>query len=187
MTPLFALEPEVAGGWGPHTVVSNRTELADGSDTIPMVTHLHYVFDGWMGDDLLEATPCFVVTARLAAALEAARITGVQFTEVEVATSSVWEQFPAALRERFAPGGQLPEFRRLIPQGRVTVRSPDLVEDWSGDDVCFGIRVDYQRPTNPSEIVTSPWRHALVVSLRCLHLMQEFNVSQCGIEELTWQ
>lgn len=44
MNKFFALEPEVAGGLGPNTVM-------DRSVHPPRVSHLHYVFDGWMGDD----------------------------------------------------------------------------------------------------------------------------------------
>lgn len=53
MPRLYKLEPEVAGGWGPSTVVTNRPDLASGTARVPEVACLEYVFDGWMGDDLL--------------------------------------------------------------------------------------------------------------------------------------
>src|SRR6476660_8794270 len=63
------LAPEVAGGWGERTV-------ADTSTHPPRVTALHYQFDGWLGDELLESFPCYIVTRRLAHALTAAGLSG---------------------------------------------------------------------------------------------------------------
>src|SRR3954454_10828086 len=55
----FALEPEVAGQLG-------DTTMLDTSVHPPVIQRLEYRFDGWLGDDLLESFPCFVVTERLA-------------------------------------------------------------------------------------------------------------------------
>lgn len=49
------LEPEVAGGIGPNS----ELHCDDGK---LVVTRLNYEFDGWLGDALLETTPCFIVT-----------------------------------------------------------------------------------------------------------------------------
>lgn len=55
MAKYYVVEPEVAGGFGINTVFT-RTEGK------PMVVHkLHYEFDGWLGDSLLETTPCYIV------------------------------------------------------------------------------------------------------------------------------
>jgi hypothetical protein len=48
-----------------------------------VVTHLHYEFEGWLGDDLLTTFPEFIVTERLAAALEASKPTGLRLAGVE--------------------------------------------------------------------------------------------------------
>jgi hypothetical protein len=62
----FYVEPDVAGGFGPNTVIDR------GSGRI-VVKKLHYIFDGWFGDDLLESTPAFLVSQRLAEAIHPAR------------------------------------------------------------------------------------------------------------------
>ena len=77
----FFVEPEVAGGWGPNTLATK----AVGRQT--HVTRLHYEFDGWLGDQLLETTPCFIATDTLAQALRDANLTGFQLGEVEISRS----------------------------------------------------------------------------------------------------
>ncbi len=54
MSNYYVVEPEVAGGCGPHSVVDQQHGR-------PKVLRLHYVFEGWLGDDLLESTPCFII------------------------------------------------------------------------------------------------------------------------------
>ena len=86
----FYIEPEVAGGWGKNTVF-------DRTPGRPTVVHkLHYEFDGWLGDELLESTPCFIVSERMAREMKKMHLTGVNFDDVEVTTS---EHFPRALSE----------------------------------------------------------------------------------------
>ncbi len=96
----FVLGPEVAGGLGPRTVM-------DRSVHPPSVKHLHYVLDGWLGDDLLESFPCFMVTRRAQKAMLTAGLTGCTFEPVEVTTSP-------ECRER-QPHVVLPEFLWLRP------------------------------------------------------------------------
>jgi hypothetical protein len=91
----FKIEPEVAGG------ISWRTVM-DRSVHPPIVSKLHYEFDGWLGDVLLESFPCFVVTLEAQRALESLGAIGIEFDSVEVSTS---EQF-----EIFYPSLKLPPF-----------------------------------------------------------------------------
>ena len=92
----YSIEPEVAGGWGKKTVF----------DRIPakgtFVHKLHYEFDGWLGDELLESSGCYIVSERMAREIERARLTGAQFAEVEVTTSAEFRDFH--------PDRQLPKF-----------------------------------------------------------------------------
>ena len=53
----YAIEPEVAGGLGPNTVM-NRTLHP------PAVSKLHYNLDGWLGDVLLETFPALLLPRR---------------------------------------------------------------------------------------------------------------------------
>jgi hypothetical protein len=82
---FYLLKPEVAGGWGPNTKAHRNTHP-------PVVTHLHYEFEGWLGDDLLTTFPEFIVTERLAAALEASKLTGFRLATVETSAGGMWEQ-----------------------------------------------------------------------------------------------
>jgi len=99
----YAVEPEVAGGWGENT----RFTRAPGTPTV--IDKLHYEFDGWLGDELLESSPCYIASERLAGEIERARLTGVTFDEVEVATS---RQF----RDSY-PDRRLPKFVWLRVNG----------------------------------------------------------------------
>jgi hypothetical protein len=84
MTSYHIVEPEVAGGWG------KNTEFTRTPGQPVMVHKLDYQFDGWLGDDLLESTPCHVATERLATEIKQAQLTGVSFAPVEISKS---EQF----------------------------------------------------------------------------------------------
>jgi hypothetical protein len=104
LTKFYVVEPEVAGGWGKNTVFT-------GVPGKPTVVHkLHYQFDGWLGDELLESTPCYIVTERLAHKMEQADLSGVNFDEVEVTKS---EQF-----EELYPNRSLPKFVWLKVNGK---------------------------------------------------------------------
>ena len=67
------------------------------------------MFDGWLGDDLLESFPCFILTERLANELER-KVTGFSLDDVTVSTS---DQF-----EDLYPGRVLPAFCWLKVSGQ---------------------------------------------------------------------
>jgi hypothetical protein len=103
LTGYHIVEPEVAGGWGKNTEFTRTPGR-------PVVVHkLHYQFDGWLGDELVESTPCYIVTERLAVEIERAELTGVSFDEVETFKS---EQF-----EELYPHRELPKFTWLKVEG----------------------------------------------------------------------
>ena len=103
MTGYHIIEPEVAGGWGESTEFTRTPGQ-------PVVVHkLHYQFDGWLGDELLESTPCYIATERLAAEIGRAKLTGVSFDQVETSKS---DQFDALY-----PGRELPKFVWLKVEG----------------------------------------------------------------------
>ena len=94
----FYVEPEVSGELGANTVINRSVHP-------PIVKHLHYQFDGWLGDVLLESFPSFVVTDDARRNLENSHVTGARFADVEITTS---DQF----RELY-PKRQLPTFAWL--------------------------------------------------------------------------
>jgi hypothetical protein len=96
--PFTILEPEVPGGLGEKTRM-------DTSVHPPVVQSLHFEFEGWLGDELVESFPCFLVTARVAGVLEGKGLSGFLLADVEVTRS---EQF-----QELYPGRVLPRFRWL--------------------------------------------------------------------------
>lgn len=81
MRTWYQVEPEVPGGWGVATV-------ADTSVHPPKVEALHIEFDGWIGGELLETFPSFVISERLASRLVSAGLTGFSLDEVRVSASA---------------------------------------------------------------------------------------------------
>jgi putative NADH-flavin reductase len=53
---------------------------------------MHYEFEGWLGDDLLTTFPEFVVTERLATALERSSLSGFRLADIEISAGDMWEQ-----------------------------------------------------------------------------------------------
>jgi len=100
----YAIEPEVAGGMGKN-IVFDRI-LGQGT----FVRKLHYEFDGWLGDELLEGAASFIVTEKLAREIVQAQLTGARFDEVEISTSGEFQDLH--------PGRQLPKFVWLRIDGR---------------------------------------------------------------------
>lgn len=77
----YIVEPEVAGGFG------KKTQTTVGPNNLMLVLRLNYEFDGWLGDELLESTPCFIVTKSLGSQLERVGLTGFSLDEVDITKS----------------------------------------------------------------------------------------------------
>lgn len=58
----------------------------------PLVSVLECEFDGWLGDDLLESFPCFIVTERLGNLIEKNSLTGCVLSSVLVSTSDTFDE-----------------------------------------------------------------------------------------------
>jgi len=102
MDRFFLLEPEVAGGWGDDTV-------ADTSVRPPAVSYLHYEFQGWLGDELLESFPCYLVTEALGTTISQAGLSGFSLSSVKVTCSSEFAELQ--------PDAKLPAFQWLRISG----------------------------------------------------------------------
>jgi hypothetical protein len=102
MERFFSLEPEVAGGWGDRTV-------ADTSVHPPVVSQLHYEFQGWLGDELVESFPCYLVTEALGVAISQAGLSGFSLASVETTCSSEFAELQ--------PSTKLPPFQWLKIMG----------------------------------------------------------------------
>jgi hypothetical protein len=112
----FYLEPEVAGGLGPGTLMDTSTHP-------PKISKLNYQFDDWLGDALLETFPCFIITQEGRRVIEEQRFTGVRFEDVEITKSDLFQDL--------CSDRSLPEFNWLRVLGRA-----------AEDD--FGISIDHR-------------------------------------------
>lgn len=99
----WRVSPEVAGELGENT-------LMDSSVHPPRVSHLHYRFEGWLGDDLLQAFPCFLASASLAKMLEGAGLVGIEVAQAEVSLSPEFKEL--------YPGRSVPDFHWLKITGK---------------------------------------------------------------------
>jgi hypothetical protein len=168
---LFELHPEVAGGFGPNTVIRNSDAVQSGAETLLDVVHLEYRFEDWAGDDLVTSFPCFIVTERLAAKLKASSVSGLEWDNVEVTTSPEFHQRKMRLL--------LPPFERMCPKGTVELDVDKRVVNWSGHDACIsatatGIALRFPRPRR------------LVVTERMLNVLREYSIKECSVKELNW-
>jgi hypothetical protein len=80
----FQIYPEVAGGWGKNTIVSNRDVHP------PIIEKLDYQFEGWLGDDILETFPCYIISKALADAFNETNLAGFKLEEVEISLSETF-------------------------------------------------------------------------------------------------
>jgi len=153
---LYILEPEVAGELGEGTSYQNFDNVRFKGER-PVVDKLHYHFTGWLGDELLEATPCFIVTEELATSLERNALSGYRFEDVLISLSDEFiEMYPKR---------KLPQFKRLVPTGTIYVEKGTFKE-WSGEDICVS------------------QKSYLVVSDKALAVFEAHKIANCDITEL---
>jgi hypothetical protein len=72
------LNPEVIVGLGERTVFLEKEA------PFKIVIELHIQLEDWLGDDLMECFPCFIVTQELKKVLEISEFTGFEFSEMQV-------------------------------------------------------------------------------------------------------
>ena len=106
----YMIEPEVAGEIGENTIYDNYDEIINQKKK-PIISHLHYIFDGWLGDELLEVTPCFLISERLKKEIENHGFSGCRFADVEVSYS---DEFSVDI----LMSGNMVEIHRAIKDGR---------------------------------------------------------------------
>ncbi|NLW48260.1 MAG: hypothetical protein GXY86_13125 [Firmicutes bacterium] len=147
---LFLLEPEVAGGLGNHTIFDKKKSPVE-------VVFLNYEFSGWLGDELLETNPCFIVTEALASTLLKSGLSGLRFETVEI---TVNEEF-----KDFHPDTILPNFKRLIPLGNVLVDGNNFSK-WSGHDFSLSQKSN------------------LIATLKALEVLRKHLINYCDITVL---
>jgi hypothetical protein len=111
----FRLKPEVAGGFGERTVI-------DRSGQFPEVKRLHYVFEDWLGDDLVTSFPCYIITDRLKDWLEKGSAGGYKIDRVTVSESDLYKYL-------HPNGPRLPQFHWLKITGQAGSDDFGLAKD----------------------------------------------------------
>ncbi|WP_144697936.1 hypothetical protein [Fictibacillus phosphorivorans] len=147
---LYLLEPEVAGGLGEKTTYYNKTY----KNGLKLISFLNYEFEGWLGDELLESTPSFIVTQELANSIQYSQLNGYVFEGVEITKSDLFQEI--------YPNRILPNFKRLIPNGKVSINN-DTYNNWSQEDFCLSENL---------ELVVSPQ----ALKVLNLHVLKHCNV-----------
>jgi hypothetical protein len=112
---FYSLIPEVAGALGEKSEMDNSVQP-------PVISRLHHELKIWLGDDLLDSFPCFIVTEKLRSLIASNSPSGCEFDEVEISTSDEFNQL--------YPDRRLPSFYWLKVTGQPGI-----------DD--FGISKDY--------------------------------------------
>lgn len=91
--PYF-IEPEVSGQLGDKTII-------DASLHPPKVERLHFVFYGWLGDDLIECFPIFLITEKLKNTLAVTRLTGYEIKDCEIEESDEFKLLQNVILPKF--------------------------------------------------------------------------------------
>jgi len=84
----YYIEPEVSGGIG-------RNSIIDTSFHPPIVKKLNFEFEGWLGDELIESSPCFIVSENLKNKINQGKLTGFKFDNVEITKTENFNELHA--------------------------------------------------------------------------------------------
>lgn len=114
MAKFYYLEPEVAGELGEDTVM-------DTSVHPPIVSAVHYDFMDWLGDDLIEAFPCFLITEQGGQRLATQALSGYELAPAKVTRSEMFEELES--------GRTLPRFWWLKVGGKAGQEDFGLAAD----------------------------------------------------------
>ncbi|WP_338778766.1 hypothetical protein [Metabacillus sp. FJAT-52054] len=157
MVELYFLEPEVSGNHGEQTVYGSA-ENVKREGISGKIQFLHYEFQGWLGDDLAEATPAFIISSRLE---EALRNSHLKDCKIEPCLITASDEF----KER-QPDIAIPAFYRWIPLGTIDVEG-QTYKNWSGHHFCLSAKGE------------------LVVTKTALDLLKKFSMDHCDVIPLT--
>ena len=144
----YLLKPEVAGELG------NSSKVIYEEGRIKEVTYLEFVFLGWLGDEILKARPCYIITKNIMNDFESNKITGIRYEDIQMTFSDEFFEFQDDISE-------VPPFVRIVPLNKID----DITEGMSDD-----IYLDkYNR---------------LIFSERALTILKKYRINNCDIEQL---
>ncbi|GGB42173.1 hypothetical protein [Fictibacillus barbaricus] len=154
---LYFLEPEVSGGHGEQTIYGTEENVAK-EGISGKIKFLHYEFEGWLGDDLLESTPAFIVSSNLENELKKSEFKDYKLEKCLITMSDVFMEL--------YPNKEIPSFTRFIPLGTVEVEGENF-KNWSGHHFCLSSKGE------------------LVVTKKALDFLKKFSIKHCDITSLT--
>ena len=154
---LYFLEPEVSGFHGIETIYGTDEDIAE-MGISGKIKFLHYEVEGWLGDDILESTPAFIVSSELVGELKKSKLKDFKLEECLITGSDVFIEL--------YPTKELPSFTRFIPLGTVELEG-EYFNNWSGQDFCL-----------------SP-KGELVITKKALDVLNTFSIKNCDITRLT--
>lgn len=79
----YRFKPDTPGQLGNKTTLDNRSHP-------PHIDNLQFIFDDWLGDDLIECFPCFLISERLLNKLKASDLKGYSIKEAEIEFSPLF-------------------------------------------------------------------------------------------------
>lgn len=79
------IQPEVIVGLG------DNTEFLEQQPPFKTVLNLHLELEDWLGDDLMECHPCYIVTESLKNCLENDKFTGFEFANIEITQNEYFD------------------------------------------------------------------------------------------------
>jgi hypothetical protein len=85
MINYLTVQPEVIVGLG------DNTEFREKSPPFKTVINLHIDLEDWLGDDLMECHPCYIVTEKLKKLLDANSFKGFNISEMEVTKAEYFD------------------------------------------------------------------------------------------------
>ena len=144
----YLIKPEVAGELG------DNSEIIYENGRIKEVTFLEFVFLGWLGDEILKARPCYIITKKMMDDFILNEIKGMEYQKIQVSLS---EEF----LEIHKGNSVISEFVRIIPCNRIENFDNSMQED---------IYIDKC--------------NCLIVSERLLEIIKKYKISNCDIEEV---
>ncbi|WP_106495643.1 hypothetical protein [Lentibacillus sp. Marseille-P4043] len=150
---LYFLEPEVSGGHGNKTLYGTDEDV-EKKGISGKVKFLHYEFEGWLGDDILESAPAFIITSDLADELKKSELKDYRIEKCLVTTSDEFKEL--------YPNKKIPSFVRFIPLGTVEIEGVQY-KNWSGHHFCL-----------------SP-KGELVLTQNAIDLLKKFSIQNCDV------
>jgi hypothetical protein len=176
MAQFFQLDPEVPGNEGPGTIVANMPQLQAGLAFVPEIKHLEFQFDAWLGNDIVQTSPCYLVSDVLAEAMKQSELLGYRLQAITVSTTDVLDRWQSEMVER-----PIPPFVRILMDGRIKIKGDREVISWSGHDICLGERTDWVPPETPEQTLANPPPYALVITERAFEIFRNFQIDNCDI------